>query len=170
MTKRTSIALFATVVMTGAALAADLPVYGPRAAPFIVQQAVEWSGFYFGANAGYGLGKQASNTVFTGSSSSGLTNPITGLSLFGTSVLVPGPTELSGTRVNGSAGVRWRHRRRAGRLQLAGGDVRLWGRNRWPVVGTGGHFYCRLRGRLHRNAKRKAKIDCDRSRQARFNV
>jgi outer membrane immunogenic protein len=105
MTKRTSIALFATVVMTGAALAADLPVYGPRAAPFIVQQAVEWSGFYFGANAGYGLGKQASNTVFTGSSSSGLTNPITGLSLFGTSVLVPGPTELSGTRVNGSAGV-----------------------------------------------------------------
>jgi hypothetical protein len=48
------------------ALAADLPVYGPRPAPFIVQQAVEWTGFYFGANAGYGWGQQSSDIRFTG--------------------------------------------------------------------------------------------------------
>jgi outer membrane immunogenic protein len=105
MKKRISIAFFATVVMTGGALAADLPVYAPRP-PFIPQQAVEWTGFYFGANAGYGWGQQASNIVFSGSSASGLTNPLTGVSFFGSPVLLgPGPTELSGTRVNGSAGV-----------------------------------------------------------------
>jgi opacity protein-like surface antigen len=143
MKQRTSIALFATVVMTGGALAGDLPVYGPRPAPFIVQQAVEWTGFYFGANAGYGWGQQSSDIRFTGNNGV-LTNPIIGVlpgsttggavttggtsttdgtattdatgSVASTGVsatgaltatplvfgIIPGPTELSGTRLKGS--------------------------------------------------------------------
>src|SRR4051794_2791699 len=140
MKQRTSIALFATVVMTGGALAADLPVYGPRPSPFIVQQAVEWTGFYFGANAGYGWGQQSSDIRFTGNNGV-LTNPIIGVlpgtggvittggtsttdgtattdatGIAGTGVsatsaltvtpvvfgIIPGPTELSGTRLKGS--------------------------------------------------------------------
>jgi outer membrane immunogenic protein len=107
MKTRIPIGFLATVLMGGMSSAADLPVNALyRPVPFIPQQAVEWTGFYFGANAGYGWGQQASNIVFTGNSSSGLTNPITGVSFFGTPVLLgPGPTELSGTRVNGSGGV-----------------------------------------------------------------
>jgi hypothetical protein len=37
--------------MAGVAFAADLPVSGPYASPFIVRQPVEWTGLYFGANA-----------------------------------------------------------------------------------------------------------------------
>ena len=53
--------------MAGMAFAADLPVSGPyRSGPFIVRQPVEWTGFYFGANAGYGSGQYSSNMTFTG--------------------------------------------------------------------------------------------------------
>jgi len=53
--------------MAGMAFAADLPVSGPYGSgPFIVRQPVEWTGFYFGANAGYGSGRYSSNMTFTG--------------------------------------------------------------------------------------------------------
>ena len=84
--------------MAGVSFAADLPVSGPyRPGPFMVRQPVEWTGLYFGANAGYGWGRYSSNVVFTGlqpTLPSGTTTP------FGL-----GATELSGTRIPGSTGV-----------------------------------------------------------------
>ena len=68
----------------------------------MVRQPVEWTGLYFGANAGYGWGQYSSNITFAGGSTSGLTNPITGITPQGIIAPVAGPTELSGTRVPGS--------------------------------------------------------------------
>jgi hypothetical protein len=78
--------------MTGASFAADVPVTSLyRPAPYIVQQQVEWTGIYFGVNAGYGWGQHTSNVRFVGNPNfSGFTNPI---SIFG--LVIPGPTELS---------------------------------------------------------------------------
>jgi outer membrane immunogenic protein len=100
---RMALAFVATSCMAGMSFAADLPVSGPyRPGPFVVRQPVEWTGLYFGANAGYGWGKYSSNITFSGASTSGLTNPITGITPQGTLGAVAGPTELSGTRVPGS--------------------------------------------------------------------
>jgi outer membrane immunogenic protein len=100
---RIALAFVATSCMAGMSFAADLPVSGPyRPGPFVVRQPVEWTGLYFGANAGYGWGKYSSNITFSGASTSGLTNPITGITPQGTLGAVAGPTELSGTRVPGS--------------------------------------------------------------------
>jgi len=83
--------------------AADLPVSGPyRSGPFMVRQPVEWTGLYFGANGGYGWGKYSSNITFTGSGASGLTNPVPLFPGTPFTNVVPGPTELSGTRFAGS--------------------------------------------------------------------
>ncbi len=88
--------------MAGIAFAADLPLGGPyQPGPFIVRQPVEWTGFYFGANAGYGSGQYSSNITFTGFGASGLTNPVPSLGPSGI-IAVGGPTELSGTRIIGS--------------------------------------------------------------------
>jgi outer membrane immunogenic protein len=100
---RIALAFVATSCMAGASFAADLPVSGPyRPGPFMVRQPVEWTGIYFGANAGYGWGKYSSNITFAGGGTSGLTNPITGITPQGIIAPVAGPTELSGTRVPGS--------------------------------------------------------------------
>ena len=97
-----ALAFVATSCMAGVAFAADLPVSGPYASPFIVRQPVEWTGLYFGANAGYGWGKYSSNITFSGAGPSGLTNPVAGITPLGTIAAVAGPTELSQTRVPGS--------------------------------------------------------------------
>ncbi len=85
--------------MAGAAFAADLPVSGPyRPGPFMVRQPVEWTGIYFGANAGYGWGQYSSNIAFTGLQTN---SP----PLFPAGTTTPfglGATELSGTRIVGS--------------------------------------------------------------------
>ncbi|MEA2924480.1 MAG: outer rane immunogenic protein [Alphaproteobacteria bacterium] len=85
--------------MAGAAFAADLPVSGPyRPGPFMVRQPVEWTGIYFGANAGYGWGQYSSNIAFTGLQAN---SP----PLFPAGTTTPfglGATELSGTRILGS--------------------------------------------------------------------
>jgi outer membrane immunogenic protein len=82
--------------MAGMSFAADLPATGPyRPGPFMVRQPVEWTGFYFGANAGYGWGRYSSNITFTGLNTGGTTTPF--VPFIGT-----GPTELSGTRIIGS--------------------------------------------------------------------
>jgi hypothetical protein len=55
MKLRIGIACLAGSFLVGGAFAADLPVtqlYRP--APSIPQPAVEWTGLYFGVNAGYG--------------------------------------------------------------------------------------------------------------------
>jgi outer membrane immunogenic protein len=62
--------------MTAVSLAADLPRSAPyRPAPFIPQQAVEWTGLYFGINAGYGWGQHSSSIRF-GGNNGGFTNPL----------------------------------------------------------------------------------------------
>jgi len=53
--------------MVGGAFAADLPVVAPQrflSAPFIPQRTVEWTGLYFGVNAGYGWAQDTSQIVF----------------------------------------------------------------------------------------------------------
>ena len=87
-------AFVALSLMPGVSLAADWPMAAPelyRPAPFIPRQAVEWTGLYFGANAGYGWAQQSATTLFTGSLQGGTTTP------FGV-----GATELSTTRVDSS--------------------------------------------------------------------
>jgi outer membrane immunogenic protein len=96
---RIALAFVATSCMAGAAFAADLPVSGPyRPGPFMVRQPVEWTGIYFGANAGYGWGQYSSNIAFTGLQAN---SP----PLFPAGTTTPfgfGATELSGTRIVGS--------------------------------------------------------------------
>ncbi|HMA74579.1 MAG TPA: outer membrane protein [Xanthobacteraceae bacterium] len=50
-------------VVAGPALAADLPVKAPRAAP--LAPVFSWTGWYIGANAGFGWGASTETTVFT---------------------------------------------------------------------------------------------------------
>jgi outer membrane immunogenic protein len=99
---RIAFALIATSCMSATSFAADLPASGPyRPGPLMVRQPVEWTGVYFGANAGYGWGQYSSNITFTGLGASGLTNPVPGFGPAGI-IAVGGPTELSGTRIIGS--------------------------------------------------------------------
>jgi outer membrane immunogenic protein len=96
MKLRIGIACLASSFLVGGAFAADLPVtqlYRP--APSIPQRAVEWTGLYFGVNAGYGSAHDESNIVFAGGFAGGTTT------LFGL-----GATELSRKSVTGSAGLR----------------------------------------------------------------
>jgi outer membrane immunogenic protein len=100
MKKSLSIGVLAAVTMTGVSIAADMPGGAPyRPTPFIPQQAVEWTGLYFGINAGYGWGQHTSNIRFAGNNG-GFTNPV-----FSGFNLVGGPTELSQTTVSGSGGL-----------------------------------------------------------------
>jgi outer membrane immunogenic protein len=104
-----SIGFFTTVAMTGVSFAADLPVSAPNRQAFIVQQAVEWTGFYFGVNAGYGWGQHTSDIRFAGNGA--FTNPVSALSINAFTGLpfvntFAGPTELSGTRAGGSGNLK----------------------------------------------------------------
>ena len=74
-----SIGFFTTVAMTGVSFAADLPVSAPYRQAFIAQQAVEWTGLYFGINAGYGWGQHTSDIRFAGNGA--FTNPVSAVSI-----------------------------------------------------------------------------------------
>jgi outer membrane immunogenic protein len=93
MNRRLLIALLTGCLVAGKSVAAELPVAGQpqlyypgRLLP------VEWTGLYFGVNAGYGWAKGSSTTHFAGDFQGGTTTP------FGL-----GATELSGTKVFGSS-------------------------------------------------------------------
>ena len=93
MNGRLLIALLTGCFAAETSVAAELPLAGPpqlyypgRLLP------VEWTGLYFGVNAGYGWAKGSSTTRFVGDFAGGTTTP------FGL-----GPTELSGTSVLGSS-------------------------------------------------------------------
>jgi outer membrane immunogenic protein len=58
----------ATLLFTGSALAADLPLKAPAAMPLVVSN---WTGWYLGLNAGYHWGGECVNTVTTNISSIG---------------------------------------------------------------------------------------------------
>src|SRR5262249_42773130 len=102
MNRRLFIALLTGCFVAGKSVAAELPVAGPpqlyypgRLLP------VEWTGLYFGANAGYGWAKGSSHTIFTGA--------IPGIQIAGVptiSTTTPnglGATELAGTDVFGAS-------------------------------------------------------------------
>jgi outer membrane immunogenic protein len=111
--KRLALAFVALGLTPAASPAAELsvaPLYRP--VPFVPRQTVEWTGIYFGANAGYGWGTASTTTAFFGDTPSTST-----LSPFSGGVTTPfgrGTTELSNTGVSGS-----------GKLSgpLAGGQV-----------------------------------------------
>ena len=66
MKKRMVIAFFATSFTAGVSFAADWPLIAPQLYPSAPLTAVEWTGIYFGANAGYGWAQGSSTTVFGG--------------------------------------------------------------------------------------------------------
>ncbi len=66
MKKRMVIAFFATSLTAGASFAADWPLMGPQLYPSAPRMAVEWTGIYFGVNAGYGWAQGSSTTDFGG--------------------------------------------------------------------------------------------------------
>ena len=95
MKKRILIALI-VASFAGRSFAADWPI---TAAPQLYRPGpllpFEWTGLYFGVNAGYGWARGSSTTLFTGSSGGGSTTPL-GL----------GSTELSTSDVLGSSNPR----------------------------------------------------------------
>jgi outer membrane immunogenic protein len=119
---RLALASVALCVTPAASPAADqplAPLYRP--VPFVPRQTIEWTGLYFGVNAGYGWGQTSTNTSFTGDLTSlqfagGVTTP------FGL-----GPTELSGTSLGGS-----------GKLSgaIAGGQIGFNWQAGWAVFGA----------------------------------
>src|SRR5262245_12514731 len=113
MKKRVVIAFFATSLTAGASIAADWPVMGPQLYPSAPRMAVNWTGIYFGVNAGYGSAQGSSNTVFNGASTNITVSPIgpglgAGVSIpaGATTPLGRGATELAGTGLLGSSSPR----------------------------------------------------------------
>jgi len=106
MKKRVVIAFFATSLTAGVSFAADWPLMGPQLYPSAPRMAVEWTGIYFGANAGYGWAQGSSNTVFGG----GVGNTLLANGLVipagATTPLGLGATELGGTSLLGSSSPR----------------------------------------------------------------
>jgi opacity protein-like surface antigen len=76
MKKRVVIAFFATSLTAGVSFAADWPVMAPQLYPSVPLMPVEWTGIYFGVNAGYGWASGSSNTVFGGGLTGGTTTPL----------------------------------------------------------------------------------------------
>src|SRR5499425_1316639 len=106
MKKRMVIAFFATSLTAGASFAADWPLMGPQLYPSAPRMAVDWTGIYFGVNAGYGWAQGSSNTAFAG----GSTNTILPSGLLippgTTTPLGTGATELGGTSLFSSSSPR----------------------------------------------------------------
>jgi outer membrane immunogenic protein len=102
MKKRVVIAFFATSLTAGASFAADWPLMGPQLYPSAPRMAVEWTGIYFGVNAGYGWAQSSSNTVFGGGSA----NTALLIPAGATTPLGLGATELGGKSLLGSSSPR----------------------------------------------------------------
>src|SRR5215471_7309203 len=102
MKKRMVIAFFATSFTAGVSFAADWPLIAPQLYPSAPLTAVEWTGIYFGVNAGYGWAQGSSTTVFGGGlTNAGLAAPPGTTTPFGL-----GATELGGTSLLGSSSPR----------------------------------------------------------------
>jgi outer membrane immunogenic protein len=102
MKKRMVIAFFATSLTAGVSFAADWPLMGPQLYPSAPRMAVEWTGIYFGVNAGYGWAQGSSNTVFGGgAANTALLIPAGATTPFGL-----GATELGGTSLLSSSSPR----------------------------------------------------------------
>ena len=107
MKKRMVIAFFATSLTAGASFAADWPLMGPQLYPAAPRMAVEWTGIYFGANAGYGWAQGSSTTVFGGGVTGGTTTPLgLGATELGTTGLL-GSSSPRGGIAGGQIGFNW---------------------------------------------------------------
>ena len=65
---KSAVAAAALLAISLGAQAADLPtapVYQPAAAPVVVKQVYNWTGFYLGVNGGYGWGSQNPFNIIT---------------------------------------------------------------------------------------------------------
>src|SRR6516164_8351195 len=106
MKKRVVIAFFATSLTAGASFAADWPLMGPQLYPSAPRMAVDWTGIYFGVNAGYGWAQGSSNTAFAGGSTNTLLPSGLLIPPGATTPLGLGATELGGTGLLGSSSPR----------------------------------------------------------------
>jgi len=111
MKKRVVIAFFATSLTAGASFAADWPLMGPQLYPSAPRMAVDWTGIYFGVNAGYGWAQGSSNTAFAGGSSTQISlttpSPLGPGGFFPAGATTPfGATELGGTGLFSSSSPR----------------------------------------------------------------
>ena len=105
--------------MPDASLAADRPLLAPRPyqpVPFVPRQVVDWTGLYFGVNAGYGWARSSTDTSFEGDFQGGTTTPNG-----------RGATELSRTSLGGSG-------KPSG--AIAGGQVGFNWQAGWAVFGA----------------------------------
>src|SRR5262252_7786367 len=107
MKKRVVIAFFATSLTAGASFAADWPLMGPQLYPSAPRMAVEWTGIYFGVNAGYGWAQGSSTTVFGGGLTGGTTTPFgRGATELGNAGLFASSSPLGGI-AGGQIGFNW---------------------------------------------------------------
>lgn len=93
MRTRIMIAACASALMTGAAFAADLDVERPVYRPTYVQRTYDWTGLYFGLNAGYSAAHGTSSTGFTNGRLNGIT--------------VTSAADFSGGVAGGQLGFNW---------------------------------------------------------------
>jgi opacity protein-like surface antigen len=107
MNGRLLTALLTGCFAAGTSVAAELPIAGPPPRLYYPGPLlpVEWTGFYFGGNAGYGWAKESSTIFFSGLSGGATTTPAA-LGGTGTSTSGLGVTELDGTDVVGSSSPR----------------------------------------------------------------
>ena len=107
MKKRVVIAFFATSLTAGASFAADWPLMGPQLYPSAPRMAVEWTGIYFGVNAGYGWAQGSSTTDFGGGLTGGTTTPLgLGTTELGTTGLLASSSPRGGI-AGGQIGFNW---------------------------------------------------------------
>jgi len=107
MKKRVVIAFFATSLTAGASFAADWPLMGPQLYPSAPRMAVEWTGIYFGVNAGYGWAQGSSTTDFGGGLTGGTTTPLgLGATELGTTGLLASSSPRGGI-AGGQIGFNW---------------------------------------------------------------
>ena len=106
MKKRVVIAFFAASLTAGASFAADWPLMGPQLYPSAPRMAVDWTGIYFGANAGYGWAQGSSNTVFNGATTNTLLASGLVIPAGATTPLGLGATELGNTGLFSSSSPR----------------------------------------------------------------
>jgi outer membrane immunogenic protein len=108
MKHRIVVAFLATSFTAGVASAADWPVSAPQFYGAGRVMPVEWTGLYFGVNAGYGWATGSSTTVFTGGPFlGGATTPFgVGATELGNAALV-GSSSLRGGIAGGQIGFNW---------------------------------------------------------------
>ena len=90
--RRIVLGLLCATVLSSSGFAADLPVYKAPAATYA--PAFSWTGFYLGANLGYGWGKASGTSTIAGN-------------IFGANGVFPGSSNLNGINGGGQAGYNW---------------------------------------------------------------